>query len=121
MNTDGRRRRFKQRIQIEREVLSTVNKIDWETPMTGLTDAAISSWAERQLQNPNAISVLRIVSEISRRLALNADDSRDVFENEELVPSCSVDSLIANLETTVNATLSAVDSKRMGAISLSDQ
>jgi hypothetical protein len=107
METAIRRRRFRQRIEVERDVLSIVNNsLHWGRPLMGITDAAVNQWrsdldlTSTLAEEANAIA--RTVLEIARRLSLNADDSRDVFEEGQLLPSSSVGELRAHLETIIN-------------------
>jgi hypothetical protein len=100
MEIKARRQRFRDRLSVEREVLAIVNSLPDVRPLTGLTEAAVSLWcAQNRVADLSAIS--NLVLEISRRLALDVDNSRDVFENELLMRSTSVEDTLALLKARV--------------------
>jgi len=79
-----RRRRFWDRVWLERTVLTVVNTADeCSVPLVGLSHAAVERW-----QIENRISsdsrVVAQLKEISRKGELLVDCSRDVFDEEEI-------------------------------------
>ncbi|MEI6090620.1 MAG: hypothetical protein WCR42_09230 [bacterium] len=77
----GRHNRFKSRIEIERNVLSIVNKTYSNiNPLEGLTHASIAKWAT-QMDNSKLYILL---FEISNMSSLHNDCSRDIFSEEEM-------------------------------------
>jgi hypothetical protein len=79
-----RRRRFWDRVWLERTVLTVVNTSDeCSVPLVGLSHAAVERW-----QIENRISsdsrVVAQLKEISRKGELLVDCSRDVFDEEEI-------------------------------------
>ena len=92
---------FRNRINIERKVLKTVNEALTDCqPLMGLTEKAISRWS----QNLNEIYtfrttalVLEIIKEISIRSKLKTDCSRDVFSNDLIERSVSIKTLYNRL------------------------
>lgn len=77
-------KRFKQRIQIERQVLQLVNShFSTSNQLCGLTDATISRWEKEVLQEKHSeiVSLIRKIALISHS---SNDISREVFAAEEL-------------------------------------
>src|ERR1041385_4980189 len=102
MSVDSRRRRFHQRIEFEREILTQVNSsLTMVNPLAGLTEQTVLRWRdslEPFLSRSEAEEVSGLIIELARRSSLNADCSRDVFAGEELVPSDSIGELFRRLK-----------------------
>lgn len=82
-NLKKRTNRFSQRVDIERQVISMINRSYGEiTPLTGLTKKSYDSWAYKICGHVSEIKIQKInkvVSEIIYRVQLNCDASKDVF------------------------------------------
>lgn len=93
------KRRFADRVAIEREVLTAVNAHYVQMPLNGLTEVAIDSW-QRSLSFPSS-EIVDLIRNISKRVKLDVDASRDVFDEEEgLLKSTTseyIEELIAKL------------------------
>jgi hypothetical protein len=78
---------FTDRVSAERVTLSAINQLpNLQVPLSGLTDAAVAAWL---MANPLIDRRGRLVSmlrELSRRLAIDADRSKQVFDSNP-VPS----------------------------------
>ncbi|MBU9341714.1 hypothetical protein FOC27_10330 [Burkholderia multivorans] len=102
------KRRFRDRVEVEREVLSLVNRSAFApTELCGLTVNAIETWA-REAGNtgssPQVVAELAgTLRELAERCRLNADQSRDVFDREDLVSRGTIDACIAKLERQLKA------------------
>jgi len=94
------KRGFYDRVAIERDVLSLVNNRYTESTLNGLSDIAISAWEDSSGRVSNDVADL--VRNISKRVKLDVDASRDVFdaENDELKSKTSeyIDELKAKLK-----------------------
>ncbi|VWB98306.1 hypothetical protein BPS26883_04756 [Burkholderia pseudomultivorans] len=102
------KRRFRDRVAVEREVLHLVNRpLFGPTELCGLTANAIGSWARAVAKSGLSQRVVddleQALLEISGRCRLNADKSRDVFEDGELVPRGTVESCVAELHQQIEA------------------
>jgi hypothetical protein len=78
-----RKRRFHDRVWIERVVLTAVNSTQISAvPLAGLSRAAVERW---QAQNdiPEGSRVVAKILEVSKKCELLVDCSRDVFEEAE--------------------------------------
>jgi hypothetical protein len=108
MNIDSRRRRFQQRIDIERQVLTAVNgSLPMIRPLTGITELSVLMWRDdlrKQLKQDDADKISNIIIEIARRCSLDADCSRDVFDGEELVSCDSAGNLLLRLKEVIHIT-----------------
>jgi hypothetical protein len=79
-----KKRRFTDRVWLERIVLTAVNTTNVASvPLTGLSQTAIELW---RAQNgiPDDSQVVAQISEISRKCDLLVDCSRDVFDEDEI-------------------------------------
>ena len=78
-----KRRRFKDRVWLERTVLKAVNSSGlFEYPLFGLSRQAIERWrAANSL--PAGSVLLAQITEMSKKSELLVDSSRDVFDDEE--------------------------------------
>lgn len=97
------KRRFRERVDVEREVLQLVNQsIFAPVELCGLTSNSIASWAraveKHGLSQHAANSLEQTLREISERCRLNSDRSRDVFEDDELVPRGTIQSCVEILK-----------------------
>jgi hypothetical protein len=92
--------RFRRRITFEREILAAVNNaVTGTEPLVGLTETAIANWRCKLISaqlNVNS-SVVESILEVSRRLRLDTDSSRDVFHGESLRKDVSVEELLTKL------------------------
>ena len=105
MITALRKQRFRRRIEIERQVLTHVNgSLLLSQPLTGITEVAIHLWRNslsQRIREVDAERLSKIIIEIAKRSSFDADCSRDVFEEDELIHISSVDSLVTQFEKTV--------------------
>ncbi|SRR6266702_1673694 len=97
------KRRFRERVEVEREVLHLVNKpLFAPVELCGLTSNSIASWAsaveKNGLSQHAANGLEQTLREISERCRLNADKSRDVFEDDELVPRGTIQTCVERLK-----------------------
>lgn len=102
------KRRFRDRVAVEREVLHLVNRpLFAPAELCGLTTNAIGSWARvvarSGLSRQTVDSLEQTLLEISGRCRLNADKSRDVFEDGELVPRGTVEACVDALNQQLEA------------------
>jgi hypothetical protein len=97
MDGDKRRTRFENRVELEREFLTCVNrKFGDVSPLAGMTEDAIDSWRDRMRTKIDSAAVERIhhiLVEISVRAELIADHSRDVFDLDGRASAGSLDDL----------------------------
>lgn len=103
----GRRTRFQARISTEREILSIVNSSDLcgDIPLAGMTTYAIADWerhAREKLKQGSAAKIVDILLEIGRRTELLSDDSRDVFDTNEIVQQDDIDQAKITLQVLVS-------------------
>ena len=107
MNMSSSRRRFRQRIEIERRILYDVNRaVPFIRPLSAITEESVCLWlhnAHRDVPPSVTQRIARIINEISKRVALDTDCSRDVFEDGELLPMDSIGELLIQLEEEINA------------------
>ena len=73
------KRQFADRVAVEREILSTINKHFSMCALNGLSTAAISQWS---LSEDVPRDVAELVMNISNRVQFDVDASRDVFDIE---------------------------------------
>lgn len=73
------KRQFADRVAVEREILSTINKHFSMCALNGLSTAAISQWS---LSEDVPRDVAELVMNISKRVQFDVDASRDVFDIE---------------------------------------
>lgn len=90
------KRRFSQRVDIERRVLTLVNNVFTGLPLVGLSVHALSRWKDGCNQLPE--DVYDLVEKISIRAALDVNASRDVFSEGELKLDSPVDIYMDQLE-----------------------
>jgi|GEM_PF-4535087 len=104
MSTEHRRMKFRERLEVERQVLIEVNQVVGSlAPLAGITDAAVMEWrriAVDRLPEATVQQVSSIVSEIASALSVSADHSQDVFEedDDDLAP---IDSLLFDLRAVL--------------------
>ena len=103
------KRAFKDRVDLERKILSLINgtKIS-ESELVGLSIPAIDKWV-LSLTNKSELhaklaDIKCLLIEVSERLRLNSDKSRDVFESDQLVPKNTIDLCMAQLEDALAMT-----------------
>lgn len=90
MNILKSRIRFKQRIDLERDLLQIINGIfDNIEPLHGLTEATIDSWS-KSTQGKVDIEIIETIKKISKKSALINDCSRDVFDIDSKVNLSSI-------------------------------
>lgn len=90
------KRRFSDRVSVEREVLALVNNHISGPSLPGLSKKALAKW-----QSDGAIvsnEVFHLIECISVRASLDMNASRDVFSEDELQLNSSVDSYIQKLK-----------------------
>ncbi len=75
------KRRFVERVAVEREVLDLVNRQFQCVELCGLSQAAISRWHDSVERVPD--EVVNLVVTIAKRARLDVDASRDVFIDGE--------------------------------------
>ena len=73
------KRQFADRVAVEREILSTINKHFSMCALNGLSTSAISQWS---LSEDVPRDVAELVMNISKRVQFDVDASRDVFDIE---------------------------------------
>jgi hypothetical protein len=99
MNERGEQ--FRNRVRIERNALSLVNSTFIRSePLAGLSGAAIARWysdSKRTYLDGRLAGVVRLLTEISRQLRINADNSREVFL-EGRRKQASLECLLGQLE-----------------------
>lgn len=103
MQINNRTKNFKNRLQIEREVLTIVNTSNKFTHLTGLTQISISKWADKQFKLYNVELIKKIVANlliISRSAGMIADNSRAIV-SENSVGGFNV-RMLENLRTNIN-------------------
>ena len=101
-----RRDRFRQRIEFERDILTLINnKLIGVPPLVGLTEVAIERWRE-DLSAEHELNELNIFLDqlihISRVLTLASDCSQDIFEEAEVLPERSLESVLSDLDRVVD-------------------
>ena len=105
MDGNVRRTRFETRIALERDFLSYVNKeFGASAPLAGMTLDAIESWAKRAASATNEaliFEVAALLTEVSKRADLMADNSKDVFDVEQRPKPDSLAELRSLLELTL--------------------
>ncbi|WP_413168946.1 hypothetical protein [Burkholderia latens] len=102
------KRRFRDRVEIEREVLQLVNRSAFApAELCGLTVNAIETWARESRNTGSPQQVVAELAETLRELAercrLNADQSRDVFDEGDLVSRGTIDGCVAELKRQLKA------------------
>lgn len=97
MDGSTRRTRFENRVELEREFLTLINRIFGQTaPLAGMTGDAIDAWetsARESLGRDTMKPIRDILIEISVRAELIADHSRDVFDRDGKLGPGSLDDL----------------------------
>ena len=103
----SRRDRFRQRIELERDVLTLVNgKLAGFPPLTGLTEATIARWGEELVARQSSVGtedLLSLLLNISRLLSLASDCSQDVFEEAVILPAEALESALSDLSSSINS------------------
>ncbi|WP_155637663.1 hypothetical protein [Burkholderia cepacia] len=102
------KRRFRDRVEIEREVLNLVNRSAFApVELCGLTVDGIEMWAREARNTGSSQQVVAelagTLQELAERCRLNADQSRDVFEEEDLVSRGTIDACVAELTRQLKA------------------
>src|SRR6266699_3319198 len=101
MKTAARHLRFRQRVELERKILSQVNSRIKGKPLSGVTEPTVNRWRIEAKPSEEASRVNRIsevILEIARRAEVDADCSRDVFSGEDLLPQDSLENLMLSLQ-----------------------
>lgn len=101
MDTQKIRRRFRQRIFIERRVLELVNNSLVKcAPLSGLTNETLKKWEYSVFAEygNQALAVIETIKQISIKCQIDSDCSRDVFSEKDLEVSCSIEELINSLK-----------------------
>lgn len=90
------KRRFASRVETERKVLRLVN-CEYKMPsLNGLTNSAIESW---RLANPSANDeIAEVLRSIAKKVQIEADASRDVFDEKELAELSTIDDYLCTLD-----------------------
>lgn len=96
-------RRFRQRVDTERRALSIVNaECVSATPLTGLTAHAIDAWRKSlestDLEPETIAGLTTLLSHVAARCQLEADNSRDVFENGALIDATTIEDALQRLQ-----------------------
>lgn len=102
----ARRKRFTDRVQLERSLLKIINFARLDAPaLSGMTDIAIRNWSDSAANTLHSEDVYRIASilrEIGVRADLITDSSREVFDaGRTMVGPDSIGELTAMLTTAV--------------------
>jgi hypothetical protein len=103
---EARRKRFTDRVQLERSLLRIINSARLNAPaLSGMTDIAIRNWSDSAAKTLHSEDVDRIASilmEIGVRADLITDSSREVFDaGHTMVGPDSIGELTAMLTTAV--------------------
>ncbi len=93
------KRRFSQRVEVERKVLGLVNGAIDNSNLAGLSVHALNKWKESCKNLPEEI--FSLVEKISVRASLDVNASRDVFSEGELRLDSPVDVYIEQLERRI--------------------
>src|SRR4051812_41912103 len=95
------KRRFRDRVSVERKVLGLVNGCAAvATPLLGITEAAVAKFIYTNALNPD-MRMIRLLREISLKTDLRVDCSKDSFDGDELRMSAAVDEAIFALQTEI--------------------
>jgi hypothetical protein len=98
-----RTRNFRQRLQIERQVLSIVNAEQAFPELLGLTKDAISKWrseAECRMNEHRADRIASVLKMIARETGTISDNSRLIVSGES--PTARTNDLLASLRTALD-------------------
>ncbi|PDT46005.1 hypothetical protein CO661_20350 [Sinorhizobium fredii] len=104
----SRSRRFEQRVNIERAALQIVNtsELSKETPLVGLTAAAIDSWTGRIAGRCDLRSLAHLrelLISIATETGLLSDNSRAVFSSDAAYHNRTVKALMTELKMRCEA------------------
>ena len=95
----ARNQRFVNRVAFERRALSLINRTFAEAaPLVALTEPAIEKWCEFASTGypcSHVQKTAKILREISKRLEIQADNSREAFESAD---TPSAEPLLVRLE-----------------------
>lgn len=98
----ARNARFVERVRCEREALASVNSIiDTPEPLTALSGPAITRWrvaAKKIGRWTNLDVVSEVLGELSLRLDIQANNSREVFDTPR--PAIDINPLLDHLRAT---------------------
>lgn len=101
-------KRFKSRIELERKILTLVNKQAKNKQLSGLTHDAIENWSINYIpKDETSMKVVRQLKLISSLSQLHNDCSRDTFSNDETEIKNNISSEYIKLEsylTDINIT-----------------
>ena len=101
------KRNFLTRVNVERDLLRLVNESGkFEEPLHGTTVGAVKNWVARGSETEagaNYVYLGPLLLEVSERLRVNADKSRDVFETGELVGANTVQASLDALRVRIQA------------------
>ena len=82
---------FRHRVALEREILQQVNAVaQVSVPLAGLTIAAIDGWISQNLTIGQESRIVSLLRELSARLAIEADKSKQVFDSTPVTYSIEV-------------------------------
>lgn len=95
------RRNFKQRIELERQVLSLVNTHIKECHLVGLSEVSIIEWGKRVLAAHE--SVVAILLKISFRLRLDYNVSNEMYSEMNGTPVPKLKKLLNVLESVLRS------------------
>lgn len=88
---------FQKRVSIERKVLQLINSgRSCTVPLAGLTKPAIQRWAKQTGAQAQHRELLPLLAEISARLSVEADKSKQVFDSKPV--SSSLAKLVNEIE-----------------------
>jgi hypothetical protein len=101
MKTAARHLRFRQRVELERRILSEVNSKIEGKPLSGVTEPTVNRWmaeVKSCVDGDRVNRISEVILEIARRAEVDADCSRDVFSGEDLLPQNSIEDLMFSLQ-----------------------
>jgi hypothetical protein len=89
------KRKFTDRVALERRVLSLVNRCS-DAPLNGLTQVAIDNWVKGNMHMP--AEILNLVKTIAIRARIDVDGSREVFTEENVDVKTLTEEYVLELE-----------------------
>jgi hypothetical protein len=96
-----KKRRFHERVWLERKVLGVVNGPGiFQTALTGLTEKAINRW-KTENETMGTEWVASLLKEISVKSDLRVDCSKDSFDQDEVKLTTALEKMVEVLEGRV--------------------
>ncbi len=101
MEIENTRKRFKKRIEFERQILTSINSIsDDLQPLNGLSDSSISVW-KHNCNFPFKEELSEQVTSLSKDLMIFCDTSKSTFDLDKRINSYEMNRKIDALKTFV--------------------